>query len=353
MGLRRLGRRDMLELLRVLPTCIDDWLGEWFTDPLLRAALAAPALAGTWMGPRSPGSTATWMVREALSGKEVAGGPAGLVAALERACKAYRVKIRTGDAVTRIRAERGRVRGVELASGERVDANVVISARDPRATFLDLLDPGALDLDLEDTVRGVRCRGAVAKVHLALSGPLEFACRPGERFERVKVAEHPMDLERAFDAVKYRRLPEAPPPLDVRVPTVSDPSLAPDGHHVASILVHGMPYHLDAGWDDAAREAAGELTLASLSRYCPELRDRVVGMEVLTPADLESRYGVTEGQLYHAEHAMDQLWIARPSLGLARHQAPIPGLYLCSAGTHPSGGVTCGPGVMAARAVLG
>jgi len=351
-GLRRLGRKDMMELLRIAPTCVDDWLGEWFNSPLVRAALAAPALTGTWMGPRSPGSTAALLVREALSGKEAAGGPAALVAALERACLSYRVKIRTGEAGARIRLENGRARGVELPSGEYISANLIFSAHDPKTTFLKLLPPDSLPLKLEETVNQIRTRGLTAKVHLALSGPLEFACRPGERFERVRVGEHPHDLERAFDAAKYRRLPDAPPPMDIRVPTVSDPSLAPDGGHVVSILLHGIPYHLDAGWGDEARSKLGELTLTSLERYCPDIRDRLVGMEVLTPADIEARYGVDSGQVYHAEHALDQLWIARPTYGMGDHATPIENLYLAGAGSHPGGGITCGPGVLAARKVL-
>jgi phytoene dehydrogenase-like protein len=352
LGLRRLGGREMLELLRVAPTSVDDWLSEWFETPLLRAALAAPGLLGTWMTPRSPGSTAGLLVRECLADREVAGGPAALTRALLSACEGWRVRVRTGAKVARIRLEGDTVRGVVLEDGEAISARVVLSALDARRTFLELIDPLQLPEKLEDIARNVRCRGITAKVHLALSAPLEFPDYPGQRFERVRIAEHPDDLERAHDAVKYRRMADSPLPLDVRVPSVSDPSLAPAGHHVVSILARGAPHNLEGGWTEEARGALGAKVLDSLSRYVPDLRDRLEGMEVLTPVDIEARYGLSGGHLYQAEHALDQLWIARPAFGLSRHVTPIKGLLLCGAATHPGGGITCGPGVLSARAAL-
>jgi phytoene dehydrogenase-like protein len=350
-GLYRLGKRDRMELLRIAPTCVDDWLSEWFEGPLLKAALAAPGLAGTWMGPRSPGTAATTLLWHCLAGDEIRGGPAELARALVRACGDRGVQI-VHARPEALEIEGGQVRGVILESGERLRADTVLSDLDPAHTLLELVAPGLLPLRTEDGVARVRQRGTTARVSLALSSYPEFTCRPVQRFDRVRTGDHPMTLERAFDAVKYRSLPEHPP-LDIRFPTASDASLAPEGHHVAQILVQCTPHHLDGGWDDAKREALGDQVVAELARFAPGVTDTVVAREVLTPVDLETMYGLPGGHLYRAEFALDQLWIGRPNLELSRYATPIRGLFLCSSAAHPGGRITCGPGALAAKASLG
>jgi len=350
-GLYRLGKRERMELLRIAPTCVDDWLGEWFESPLLKAALAAPGLAGAWMGPRSPGTAATTLLWHCLAGDEIRGGPAELAAALVRACGDRGIKI-VHATPEQVLVEGGKVTGVALEGGERLRAALVLSALDPGHTLLDLVPPGLLPLRCEDAVARVRQRGITARVSLALSGYPELTCRPVQRFDRVRTGDHPMTLERAFDAVKYRQMAERPP-LDIRFPTASDASLAPEGHHVAQILVGCAPYDLEGGWTDEKREALGDTVVDELARFAPGVRDLVVAREVLTPADLESMYGLPGGHLHRAENALDQLWVGRPTLDLARYKTPIKGLLLCSAAAHPGGGITCGPGVLAARAALG
>jgi phytoene dehydrogenase-like protein len=353
MGLRRLGERDMLELLRVGPSCADDFVSEYFSDPVLRAMVVAPALWGAWMGPRSPSGTTNLLLQESLAGQEVVGGPAALVVALEKACLAGGVTLRTDSPVDRILVAEGAAQGVELADRTTLYAPTVLSALGPRQTLLWLVDPLHLPPLLEHQIHKVRVRGTVAKVHLALSAPLSFAGRPDQVFEHIRIAEDPLDLERAFDDAKHRRLPSRPPPLDIRVPTVSESSLAPDGHHVASVLVHGVPHDLDGGWGSAERDALFDWAMGSLERYVPDLRDRLMGHEVLTPADIEARYALEGAHPFHGEHALDQLWSLRPAPGLAQHRTPIAGLFLGSSGTHPGGGITCAPGAFAAKAVLG
>lgn len=352
LALRRMGRADLTELLRVAPMCVADFLNERFATPLLIEGLAAPALAGTWSGPWSAGTTTLWLLEECAAGRFVAGGPPALVDALERAARAAGAEIRTGAEVTRIRVERGRVAGVTLASGETLDAPLVVATTDPKRTLLELVAPGVLPLEAEEEARRIRSRGTAAKLHLALDGPLELAARPGERLEAIRIGGgHIDDLERAFDAIKYRACSPAPH-LEVRVPTVADPSLAPAGHEVVSILVSFAPHQLDGGWTTAARARLLDSVLTRLERHAPGVRGRVVASELLAPPDLEASFGATGGQLHQVEPALDQLFVLRPSPSAARYATALGGLYLGGAGCHPGGGVRPTAGLLAADAVL-
>ncbi len=349
LGFRKMGTARMMELLRISPTCVDDWLEEFFEDPVLRAGLGADALWGTWMGPRSPSSTAVLLLRAcAMGDEELVGGPAALIDALTGLVAAAGVEVVKGATVEAIPVEGGQVQGVTLADGTRVMADAVLSAIGPRKTLLDLVHPAALPDGLEVQVERIRTRGIIAKIHLGLSAPLAI-CEGAERF---RTGAHPHDWERAFDDAKHRR-PLRAPALDVRLPSVTDPSLAPSGHQVASILVHGVAGDLDGGWDDEARAALGQAVLEQLAVHDPEVREKLVAMEILTPADLSARFGLEGGHLFHGELGLDQLHALRPSPDLARHQTPIPGLVLGSMGTHPGLGVSGWSGVLAARALLG
>jgi phytoene dehydrogenase-like protein len=341
----------MLELLRVAPMCAADWLQEEFSHALPAAALAAPALAGSYLGPRAPGSAASLLLHECVRGPGVRGGPAALARALCGAFAAAGGELRLDAEVLRISIERGAVRGVELADGSRLDSRVVVATCDPKRALLELVAPGALPLRVEEQIRALRMRGTTAKVHLALDGRLAFRDRPGERHARAVVADDLDEVERAFDAAKYRALPERPH-LDVCVPSVSEPSLAPEGKDVVSILAHGAPRDLEGGWNDAARARLGDAVVDALERVAPGTKERILAREVLSPADIEARFGLTGGHIHHGEHALDQLLFMRPALALARYRTPIAGLYLGGSGSHPGGGVTCRPGALTARAVL-
>jgi phytoene dehydrogenase-like protein len=332
--------------------CVADFLNERFATPLLVEGLAAPALVGTWAGPWSAGTTTFWLLAECAAGRFVEGGPPALVAALERAARAAGAEIRTGAEVVRIRAEGGRVVGLALGSGETLDAPVVVATSDPKRTLLELVAPGVLPIRIEEEAQRIRSRGTAAKIHLALDGPLELAGRPGDSSEAIRIGGgHVDDLERAFDAVKYGEA-SAAPHLEVRVPTVADPGLAPAGHHIVSILASFAPYDLKAGWSEAARARLLESVLARLERHAPGVRSRLVAAELLAPPDLEARFGVTGGQLHQVEPALDQLWVLRPSPSTARYATALPGLFLGGAGSHPGGGVRPTPGLLAAEAVL-
>lgn len=349
--LRLLGRADMLELLRIGPMCVADWLNEWFEHPGLKAALAGPCLEGAFAGPWSAGTAAAFLIKECSAEAGVRGGPSALTRALEAAARTAGVEVLTSAPVRRIRVANGAVVGVALAGGRNFDAPVVAASCDPKRAFLDLLDPVDLPLDVEDQMRVLRARGTTAKVNLALNGPLELEGFPGRQFEAARTGEHLDDLERAFDAVKYRRF-STRPQLEIRVPTVADPALAPAGHHVVEILAHFAPYALEGGWTKEAREALGDAVVAELARYAPSLKGRVVAREVLTPADLEARYGLTGGHVHHGEHALDQLFVLRPGPDCAGYATPVRGLFLCGSGSHPGGGLTCMPGWLAAETIL-
>lgn len=352
LSFRLLGAATLTEILRLAPMCVADWLNELFETPLIKAALAAPAVESTFLGPWSAGSATNLLVCECGRGRPVEGGPPALVRALVAACSAAGAELRTGCEVSRIRLDGGRVAGVALVSGEEIDAPIVAASCDPKQTFLELLAPTGVPAGLQRQIEVFRCRGTSAKVNLAIAGELELAGRPGERFEAIRLAGADLDdLERAFDAVKYRRY-SARPCLDVRVPSIADPSLAPAGHHVVSILASYAPFDLEGGWSDARREELGDAVVSALAAHAPRLREQIVHREVLSPADLAGRYRLAGGHLHHGEHALDQLFLMRPTPDTARYRTPVEGLFLAGSGSHPGGGVTGGPGWLAARSIL-
>lgn len=349
-ALRRLGRRDMMEVMRVAPMPLADWLAERFASPLLQAALAAPALHHTFAGPRSPNTVANLLLAECTGDGSVAGGAPALATALEGAARAQGVEIRSAVGVEALLADAARVRGVRLRGGEEIAAPIVAAACDPKHLFLDLLPPALLSRGLERSITSYRARGTAARIHLALAAFPVFTSRPEARPTVIRVGDDLDDLERAFDAVKYRRFSPRPL-LDIQVPTLESPDLAPPGHHVWSILVHFVPYALDGGWNDERKSELYRAVIARIAELAPAVEEAIVGHEVLTPADLEARHGVTGGHLHHGEHALDQL-LLRPIAECARYATPLDGLFLCGSGSHPGGGLTCAPGALAARAIL-
>ncbi len=350
MSFRRLGDHEMTEMLRVPPMCVADWLNEWFETDLLKAGLAHGALVGLWAGPWSPGTASNLLLAECTTTQSVRGGAGALAFSLERAARHYGVEVRTGADVASIRVTGGVANGVTLTTGEEIDGGIVASSCDPRTTFLRLLPPATLPVRFEHRVSLIRARGTTAKVNLALRGRLEFVSRPGERIARARTATTLDNLERAFDPVKYGQMPERPA-LDIYVPTVARPDGAPDGCDVVSMLVHFAPHDLSGGWTEARREELGDAAVAELERVAPGVGSAIVAREVLTPADLEQRYGLWGGHVHHAEHALDQL-VIRPTIETMRYATPVRSLFLCGSGSHPGGGVTCAPGALAAAAIL-
>jgi len=337
MAVRKLGRKDMMELLRSAPSCVDDWLSEHMADPLLKAALMAPALHGTWMGPRSPTSAASLLLLEATR-SPVDWGPASLAGQLKAVCEGAGVEISVDADVARIRVEDGRVAGVELVDGTAIDAAVVLSAVGPRRTLLKLLDPRAVPGKTAHQAEVIRLRGTLAQLRLECDPSFAWPA------DRLRIVDDPLHLERAFDDVKHRRTPAAPPPLEVGVGC--------HGSHV-SVNIWSAPYELDGGWTGDAREALTHAAMLSLEAAVPGAADACTVQALLTPADIEQEYGLEGGHPMHGELALDQLGPMRPSMHLSRYTTPIAGLFLGSAGVHPGGGISGRPGALAARAVLG
>lgn len=357
---RGLGRKDSFRLLRWGPMAAADLVAEFFESDLLQAAVAARGVFGTAQGPWSAGSGAVLLLNAAVdpapggSSVAVKGGPAALAAAMADAAREAGAEIRTAAPVARVLVHDGRATGVLLADGSEIPARAVVSNADPRRTFLSLVDPVDLDPGFLTKVRNYRSRGTVAKVHLALRGLPAFrgVTNPADLHGRIQIGPGVDYLERAFDPSKYGEIPKEPY-LDITIPTLNDPALAPAGQHVLSAHVQFVPYRLAGGvsWNDR-RDALAAAVLGTLERYAPGLTAMVAATQILTPVDLEREYGLSGGQIYHGEPSLDQLFTMRPILGWARYATPIDGLYLCGSGTHPGGGITGGSGQNAAREIL-
>jgi phytoene dehydrogenase-like protein len=355
---RKLGERARRETLRMLPMPAADLVGDFVQDDLLRALLAARGISLTAMGPWAAGSGA-WLLLSSTAGGGAAGdtgyalgGPGALADALASAARGFGAEIRSGAEVAAITTRRDRATGVALGSGEEIAARVVVSAADPRRT-LALLAPEVAGPMLLWRARNLRAPGSMAKVNLALDGPAPFrGVEEGALAGRIVVATGIDHLERAADDFKYGRISEEPF-LEVTIPTLSDPSLAPEGGHVVSVVSHSAPADLRKGrWDKRTRDRIGDRTVKILERYAPGISDRVVGRQVLAPPDIEREFGPTNGCVLHLEPGLDQFFAWRPLLGHARYRFAIPGLYLAGSGAHPGGGVTGAPGANAAREIL-
>ncbi len=349
LGLRRLGRRSMADVLRVLPMSAGDWLREWFDAPLLLAGLAAPALYDSGLGPGAPGTNANLILSLCAREAPVLGGASAIAAALAERAREGGVEFALGDAPKRLIVESGRAIAVETVSGQTHEASCFAAACDPRHLFLDLIGGRNLERRFVRHLKAYRCRGTTAKVHLALDGLPALACRPGHAPAWLRIGASLRDLERSSDAWKYGDV-AVTPALDVRIPTLDDPSLAPQGHHVLSATVHTVGTRCAPEFRDRQREQVLEATLDTLSLYLPDLRQNVVASEVLTPQDLEERFGITGGHLLHGEQGLDQL-IVRPTPECAGYSTPIEGLFLCGGGSHPGGALPGSSGVLAAAVI--
>jgi phytoene dehydrogenase-like protein len=360
---RRLGRREMYRLLRWGPMPVSDLMDEWFQTPLLKAVIAGRAIFGCNAGPRSPATSSLLLIR---SGDDAhAAGPSAfpiggmgvLAEAMGSAASAAGANIRTGAEVAAVEVRDGSVSGVWLKSGEQIAATTVISNADPVRTLLGLVDPVHLPPNFLLHVQQYRSSGVLAKVNLALDGlpgftALERMGSDGRALSgRIHIGPSMDYLERAFDASKYGEFSREPF-LDILIPTVADPSLAPAGKHVMSIYAQFAPYKLRAAQWPARADDLGDSVVETLAAYAPDLPDRILHRQVITPADLEERYGLTGGHIFHGELSLEQFFTMRPLLGWARYRTPIRGLYLCGSGTHPGSGLTGASGANAAREIV-
>jgi phytoene dehydrogenase-like protein len=359
-ALRHLGGEQVREMLRVMPMSVADLVGEAVDDEALRGLLGSRGVRYAAMGPHSAGTGLNFLWDSAAGGGAAGrtvfarGGPEALAEALAAAARSHGAELRLDADVSLVRTEGGAVAGVALANGEEIDAPIVASSADPKQTLLRLVDPAEVGPTLGWRAEHIRAPGVVAKVTLVLDGLPAFGATDVERLRgRIVVAPSIDELEQAFNDSKYGRISERPY-LEATIPTLADPSLAPEGRHVLSALFQYAPRDLrDADWDEAASDRLADATVRTLELYAPGLEERIVARRVLTPADLEREYGLTGGHPMHGEHALDQLFAWRPLLGHARYRlAGIGGLYLCGAGAHPGGGITGGPGRNAAKAIL-
>jgi phytoene dehydrogenase-like protein len=340
-----------------------DFLEQWFeSDPII-GAIASNGIIGTFLGVRSPG-TAYVMLHHFMGEVDGSfgawgiprGGTGGVSEAIASAARSLGAEIRTEAPVARIDVRGDRAVGVTLESGEEIEAGVVLSNADARRTYLGLLDSGVLPADFAEDVGRYKYRGSSGKVNLALDGLPNFTCLPGpgEHLRgAIGFASSVDEMETAYDDAKYGRFSRRPF-IDMMIPTLVDASMAPPGKHIMSCFVQWAPYHLADGavWDSAMRDAFGEAVIDVIEESAPNIRDIIVGKQVLTPLDIEETFGLTEGNIFQGELTLEQLFFNRPVPGWARYRTPIKNLWLCGSATHPGGGIMGAPGKIAAMQVL-
>jgi phytoene dehydrogenase-like protein len=369
LGLLRLGRhfrglpREVFHALCKLMTMSSaDYLDEWFETESLKATKSASGIIGTLLGPRSPG-TAYVLLHHYMGEIDgvfrawgfAKGGTGSVSEAIASAARRFGAEIRTNAPVARVLVRDGRATGVALDSGDEIRALVIVSGADPRRTFLGLVGEEHLPGGFVADIRRFKFRGSSGKVNLALDALPDFRCLPGPGPHlrgAISMSPSVAYLERAFDDAKYGDFSRRPY-MDIVIPSMIDPGMAPPGKHVMSIFVQYAPYHLNGGWTDAKREAFGDAVVNTLAEHVPNLKSIILHRQVITPADTERIAGLAEGNIFHGELTLQQLFFLRPAPAWAKYRTPIAGLYLCGAGTHPGGGIMGGSGRLAARTILG
>ena len=356
---RSLGRLDLARLARYAPIAVADLVAEWFDNDLVQAAVAVRGVFGHHAGPWSAGTGALLLRRIAEDpipvggGATMVGGPGALSQALLACAEAAGAQVRTQARVAQVLTRGNVATGVVLDTGEEIAAQTVVGAIDPRHLCIDLINPADLAPSFLQRMRQVRGRGVTAKVNLSLLAKPAFTSLHGDDHllkGRILIAPGIDYVERAFDAAKYgKRSPQ--PWLEISIPTISDPSLAPEGQHIMSIYVHYAPRFLAEGtWTDQ-RDALYRSVIDTLTMHAPGIAGLVVEREVITPEDLETEWGLPGGHIFHGEETLDQWWISRPVLGASQYETPLERLYFASAGTHPGGGLTGQSGLNAARVI--
>jgi phytoene dehydrogenase-like protein len=368
MGLARLGRhfhglgeRNFHALFKLMTMSSADFLDEWFEFDGLKATKAASGIIGTFLGPRSPG-TAYVLLHHYMGEIDGAfrawgfakGGTGAISESIAAAARTLGAEIRTDAPVAKVLVQGGHATGVALENGDELHAPVVVSGLDPRRTFLQLVEEKELPAEFVADIRRYKFRGSSGKVNLALSELPDFTCLPGvgpHLRGAVSISPTLAYVERAYDDAKYGEFSRHPY-MDIVIPSMIDPGMAPPGKHVMSIFVQYAPYHLNGGWDDAKREAFGDAVVDTLAEYAPNIKSAIIGRQVLTPADIERITGLSEGNIFQGELALHQLFFFRPAPAWAKYRSPVRGLYQCGSGTHPGGGIMGASGRLAALQVL-
>ena len=360
--LRKLSASEMTGLVKIFTQSAAEFLDEWFESEEVKVTLATDGVIGANGGPRSPGTAYILLhhVMGSVGGKRglwgfVRGGMGAVSNAIADSARSSGAEIRTNADVARIKVVNGRATGVALRNGDEIEASMIASCLTPHLTFLELMDTRDVPADLLDGIRKFRSEGTSCKINLALSGLPSFRALPGAPGPQHRATMHicpSIDyVERAWDDAKYG-VPSRSPLLELTVPTMYDTSLAPAGRHIMGIFLQYAPYTLrESNWDEM-RQPFADRVIDLIEEYAPGFRSLIVEQQVLTPLDLERRFGLTGGNIFHGEMSLDQMFVMRPLPSCARYKTPISGLYLCGSGTHPGGGVMGAPGYNAAREML-
>ena len=357
LGMKMLGKTDMSDLMRLALINIYDVMEENFENDLLKAAISLDSLLGSHMGPRSPNTVYGYLYRRmgdiyGFNGPAVVRGGMGAVGeALGNAAKTAGVDIEVSAAVSKINVDVDRATGVTLADGRVIDADMVVSNADPKTTFNKLVGLTNIETGIARRVKTIRMKGDAAKLHIALDGLPDFTGLTKDQMgQRLLIAPTMDYIELAFNACKYGEYSKAPA-MDISIPTIHDPSLAPDGKHVMSVIVQFAPYELEGGWE-SHKDNFKNLIIDRIADYAPNLKDKIIASELLTPADLEDRFHIHGGHWHHGEISLDQILTMRPFPGASQYGTSVDGLFLCSAGTHPGGGVMGLAGHNAAKEII-
>ena len=358
LGMKMLGKEDMSDLMRLALINIYDVMEENFDNELLKGAISLDSLLGSHMGPRSPNTVYGYLYRRmgdifGFKGPAVVKGGMGAVGqAMADAARAKGVDIEVGAAVSKINIDVDRATGVTLADGRVVNAGLVVSNADPKTTFNKLVGLSNIETGVARRVKTLRMKGDAAKLHIALDSLPAFKGLTEQQMgQRLVIAPSMNYIEAAFNASKYGEYSQAPA-MDISIPTIHDPSLAPDGKHVMSVIVQYAPYELKEGWSDKGKEAFKNLVLDRIADFAPGLRDSIIASELLTPVDLEERFHIHGGHWHHGEISLDQILMMRPFPGASQYGTSVDGLYLCGAGNHPGGGVMGLAGHNAAKEII-
>jgi len=358
---RELSSDERYTLIQLMTMSSADFLDQWFETDVLKATMSASGIIGTFLGIRSPG-TAYVLLHHYMGEIDGAfrswgfsrGGTGAISNAIAAAAREAGVEIRTKAPVGKIVVKNGRAAGVVLQSGEEIGANVISSSVDPHLTFEKFLQPSELPSDFLEGVRRYKFRGSSGKVNIALDALPEFKSMPGDGAHlrgAISISPSMEYMERAYDDAKYGHYSRRPY-IDMVIPSLTDPSVAPPGKHVLSCFVQYAPYKLAEGtWDDQ-REAFGDNVIDTISEYAPNIKKIIVGRQILTPLDLEREFGLTQGNIFQGELSLEQLFFLRPVAGWAYYRTPVDNLYMCGSATHPGGGIMGANGRIASQVIL-
>ena len=367
--MRGLGAEKFNALHKLMTMSSADFLDEWFETDVLKATKSASGIIGTFLGPRSPG-TAYVLLHHYMGEIDgvfrawgfAKGGTGGVSEAIAGAARRFGATIKLNAPVARVITRGGRATGVALANGDEFEAPVIVSGLDPRRTFLQLVESKELPTDFADAIGRYKFRGSSGKVNLALSelpnftcmagdGPMKAALRQGAWRGAFSISPSVDYVERAHDDAKYGDFSRQPY-MDIIIPSMIDPGMAPPGKHVMSIFVQYAPYNITGGWTDAKREAFGDTVVNTLTQFAPNLKSSILHRQVITPADIERVTGLTEGNIFQGELTLSQLFFFRPAPSWSRYASPIDGYWQCGSGTHPGGGIMGASGRLAALEIL-